>query len=132
MTKEQIRQEIAVSDVIHFGGHARFSVTDRWLPISSSVATGSPYARFRAGRPALRIIVLSACDSSYLGASSNVSLWLVNNQPTVELMKAFYAQCIEARRPKVDALREAQRHVHAEFNGDPYHWAPFVLIGDWL
>jgi CHAT domain-containing protein len=47
-------------------------------------------------------------------------------------MKAFYRARL-AGRSKAAALQEAQLFLlHASPYAHPYHWAPFVLMGNWL
>ncbi len=65
----------------------------------------------------------------YAGARTvAVSLWDVNDETTTELMEAFYSRLsrgVEAAEALQEAMLELRRqHAH------PYHWAPFVLIGD--
>ena len=92
------------------------------------------------------LVTLSACESgrnevvggdeilgltrAFLGAGAAtlaVSLWLVQDETTAELMGDWYERMRDGERPAA-ALRAAQlelkeRHPH------PYYWAPFVLIG---
>jgi CHAT domain-containing protein len=59
------------------------------------------------------------------------SLWSVSDQSTARLMTAFYA----ARRTglsKAAALQSAQLALLAGPDAHPYHWAPFILMGNWL
>jgi CHAT domain-containing protein len=81
----------------------------------------------------------------YAGASSLLlGLWSVNAVTTSLLMQAFYRRLWDAGGMKQTnqavALREAALALRrgellapaAGFDpGDPYYWAPFVLIGDW-
>lgn len=95
------------------------------------------------------LVVLSACDTAlgrnvrgegllgvtrallYAGASSVlVSLWQVADESTGDLMTRFYrdlddtgGQAEALRRSKLEMIRGKQ-YDH------PYHWAPFVLIGE--
>ena len=92
------------------------------------------------------LVTLSACESgrsevvggdeilgltrAFLGAGAAtlaVSLWLVQDETTADLMGDWYERLRDGERPAA-ALRTAQlglkeRHPH------PYYWAPFVLIG---
>lgn len=64
----------------------------------------------------------------YAGTPSLVvSLWMVNDRSTAELMRGFYT-ALEAGLTKSSALREAMLGVKAAFP-HPYYWAPFVLMG---
>jgi CHAT domain-containing protein len=56
-----------------------------------------------------------------------VSLWMVNDRSTSQLMYRFY-QGLRAGLTKAAALREAIVEVKAAFP-HPYYWAPFILLG---
>ena len=92
-----------------------------------------------------RLVTLSACETGlgdlsrgdevvglsrafiYAGSPSViVSLWSVADQPTAELMVAFYSHL--ANNPPYRALSMAQREVMQKFKA-PFYWAPFQLIG---
>lgn len=61
-----------------------------------------------------------------------VSLWSVEDHATAELMKRFYrALLVDGLRPGA-ALRQAQLSMLGEESWSaPFHWAGFVLQGDW-
>ncbi len=60
------------------------------------------------------------------------SLWPVEDRTTADLMTRFYRGLFLQARPPAEALAEAQRQVSTTLRfRDPYHWAGFVLIGDW-
>lgn len=96
------------------------------------------------------LVVLSSCESAlgkdlgseginglpraflYAGARTVIaSLWKVDDDATVPLMKAFYSRLQRGETPAL-ALREAQIEMlkSAQFS-DPYYWAAFVLEGDY-
>jgi CHAT domain-containing protein len=56
-----------------------------------------------------------------------VSLWMVNDKSTAQLMSRFY-QGLREGHTKADALREAILDVKKSFP-HPYYWAPFILLG---
>jgi CHAT domain-containing protein len=58
-----------------------------------------------------------------------VSLWMVNDAATAELMTYFYRILLTGVRPAA-ALREAQINL-LSIHPHPFFWAPFVLIGRW-
>jgi CHAT domain-containing protein len=61
-----------------------------------------------------------------------VSLWDVEDRATAELMKRFYSKILLERRPAAEALRAAQSELASSGEWSaPYHWAAFVLQGDW-
>ncbi len=132
------------ADIIHLACHGRFSpespltsgikLADRWL-------TGwDVYGlRLRAAH-----VTLSGCETgrssvgsgdevvglvrAYLAAGASsliVSLWVVNDDSTTELMTNFYSAW-RAGMTRSTALREAQRAVRAR-RPHPSFWAPFIL-----
>ena len=93
------------------------------------------------------LVVLSACESAQgevlsgeglmglnwalfaAGSSSNLlSQWKVNDISTAQLMERFYDR-LSKGDSKADALRKAQIFVLEHVAAEPYHWAPFVLVG---
>lgn len=104
---------------------------------------------------AIELLVLSACETAAgdkraalglagiavrAGARSTLAtLWQVNDASTAEFMQRFYQQLQEPQRSKAEALRQTQIAFLTEYPDDPdkdylrpYHWAPFILIGNWL
>ena len=97
---------------------------------------------------AAELVVLSACDTAlgrhlngegllgvtralfYAGASSVVvSLWQVADTSTADLMIGFYHH-LEDVGDKAEALRRAKLAlIEGRDTSHPYHWAPFILIG---
>lgn len=72
----------------------------------------------------------------HAGVSSLVaSRWKVDLRSSREILREMYASWIRDRVPKAVALRRAQQalraHATREHYRHPYHWAPFVLVGDW-
>jgi len=96
------------------------------------------------------LVVLSACQTAlgkdvrgegivgltrgfmYAGVPRVVaSLWRVPDQATAELMKRFYrAMLVDGLSPAA-ALGRAQVSMSREKRWTPYHWAGFVLQGEW-
>jgi CHAT domain-containing protein len=97
------------------------------------------------------LVVLSACDSylgkqvrgeglmgivrgfMYAGASRVIaSLWKVDDMATKELMVRFYQNVFSKGQSPAAALRNAQVDMsrHPDWRS-PYHWAAFVLQGEW-
>lgn len=92
------------------------------------------------------LVVLSACDTgrgrltgdgviglsrAFIGAgvpSIVVSLWVVPDAPTAELMTEFYEQLAQGQ-DKAQSLRLAMLKTMAEYP-DPRNWAAFTLIGE--
>ena len=98
------------------------------------------------------LVMLSACETGlgrekrgegvigltrafmYAGAPAvGVSLWSVADQSTPDLMTDFYRRYL-GKQPvgAPAALRAAQLQMIAgKRYSAPFHWAPFVLVGDW-
>jgi CHAT domain-containing protein/Tfp pilus assembly protein PilF len=100
----------------------------------------------------LDLMTLSACETAMGGGSENgrefegfaalvqqrgvkaviASLWPVADESTAPLMQAFYRARREGRS-KAAALQAAQLSLlSGGAYTHPYHWAPFVLLGNWL
>lgn len=61
-----------------------------------------------------------------------VSLWGVDDEGTAELMERFYRGVLVDELAPARALRQAQLELLGEERwASPYHWAGFVLQGDW-
>ena len=105
--------------------------------------------RLFSGTDPLELLVLSACetavgdDRAALGLagvtlqsgvrSAIASLWSINDAASSELMDVFYAQLVEKSDSKARSLREAQlKLINDKRYQHPSHWAPFLLIGNWL
>lgn len=133
--------------VLHLACHGRFSaesplgsglkLADRWLTVRDIYTL-----RLRA-----TLVTLSGCDTGRTaigsgdelvglvrgfftaGASSLIlSLWLVNDESTAQLMAAFY-DAWRKGASKPAALRQAQRMLLAT-RPHPAFWAPFILGGN--
>jgi CHAT domain-containing protein len=97
-----------------------------------------------------QLVVLSACETGLgdisagegiyglrralviAGSQSQVlSLWKVENNATVELMKTFYAN-LKAGMGRHEALRDAQLKLLRHPNyPNPHNWAAFIPSGNW-
>lgn len=149
-SKRELMARSADADVIHIACHGLFNEHD---PLASGLllADGVLSAREIAECTLdATLVYLSACVSGrhdvapgdeILGlargliragvASSVLSLWPVAaSAPTRRIMERFYAHWLGDGLSKAQALQAAQVETLAE-HGHPYHWAPFVLIGDW-
>ncbi|WP_246564415.1 CHAT domain-containing protein [Leptothoe spongobia] len=98
----------------------------------------------------LELLVLSACQTATgdkraalglagialrSGARSTLAtLWQVNDESTATLMVEFYQQLTDnPDMTRAAALRAAQLKLlkHPQYE-QPFYWAPFVLVGNWL
>ncbi|MEM1205507.1 MAG: CHAT domain-containing tetratricopeptide repeat protein [Acidobacteriota bacterium] len=60
------------------------------------------------------------------------SLWRVEDRATAELMDRFYRHLLQNGEPPSAALRRTQLEMRNDPRWrDPYHWAAFVVAGDW-
>lgn len=94
------------------------------------------------------LVVLSACQTgrgqevrgegvvgltrAFLHAGTRsivVSLWSVADESTAQLMTRFYHHLIASKLDKAEALRRARVDLMAT-HPHPFHWAPFVLVGE--
>ncbi len=134
------------SDIIHLACHGRFRADD---PMFSSLhmADGWITARDIYAQPIrASLVTLSACETGLnkiyggdeivglaggflsAGASSLlVTLWTVNDDAAVDVMKAMYAE-IAGGKGAAEALRAAQLKF-IERGEHPYYWSPFAVIG---
>ncbi|NES84189.1 MAG: CHAT domain-containing protein [Moorea sp. SIO2B7] len=105
--------------------------------------------REEIGTDTLELLVLSACETATgdkraalglagvavrSGARSTLAtLWQVDDEGTKDLMIEFYKQ-LRDDISKAEALRRAQMALMEKDDTykEPYYWAPFVLVGNWL
>jgi CHAT domain-containing protein len=105
--------------------------------------------RSRGGKQPVELLTLSACQTaagdnrSALGIagvavragveSALATLWYINDEATVPLIKEFYRQLRQPNITKAQALRNAQMKMISQINyNHPAVWSPFILIGNWL
>ncbi len=139
--------------VVHIATHGEFSsdlektfilAWDGLLKVKEfdSLLRGSDSSRSSN----IELLVLSACKTALgdrraalglagvavrAGARSTLaSLWSVDDQSTADVMSEFYRQ-LQTGVTKAEALERAQLAVFAKDNS-PHHWAPYVLLGNWL
>ncbi len=144
--------------VVHLATHGQFSSN---LEKTFLVTWDGPLnidelkdllGREEGGRNAIELLVLSACETATgdkrgalglaavavrSGARSTLAtLWQVDDEGTAELMIRFYQELKDTKISKAEALRRAQRSFIEQPEGskfrEPYYWAPFVLVGNWL
>lgn len=99
----------------------------------------------------VRMVTLSACETA-LGESPSgqgelttladafgfagcptvtASLWKVSDESTKTLMEVFYKELKQGATPAA-AIQAAQKSlISQKSTRHPYHWAAFLLIGDW-
>ena len=145
-TMAALHEKAPGCDVLHLACHGLFrddnpmfsslKLDDGWVTAADALQLDLDSA----------LVTLSACESgrseviggdeilgltrSFLGAGAAtlaVSLWLVQDETTAELMDAWYRRLRDGMG-RTSALREAQLEIKDRYP-HPYYWAPFVLIG---
>ena len=143
------------SPIVHLATHGQFSssVEDTFIltwdgQLDPNELNALLSADVRQKQP-IELLILSACqtatgdDRAMLGLagvatragarSTLASLWSVNDAATAELMVRFYQEFVQTNTTKAEALRQAQLQLlQSDRFYDPYFWAAFVLIGNWL
>jgi CHAT domain-containing protein len=72
-----------------------------------------------------RALVIAGSESQVM------TLWKVKDEPTRELMEAYYRGLI-AGEGRTEALRRAQLDLLSRpFRKHPYYWASFIALGEW-
>jgi tetratricopeptide (TPR) repeat protein len=133
-------QRAAHSRTLHLATHTGLGPRGAWLQLADRRVTVSEIV---AGRIAPRLVVLASCASavrpgremwgslgaSFLAAGSRAvlaSLWSVEDRPTRELVRRFYAEGGDADPGA--AVARVQR-VAIRQGLSPHLWAAFVLFG---
>ena len=149
-TETAFKTEAGRYGYLHLASHGVFDST---LPLQSRLLLASDSAN--DGALTVReiydlslsadLVTLSACETAlgdiangddviglnrgffYAGARSIVSsLWVVSDESTEELMKAFYSHLKTSN--KAQALRQAQLETAADYP-HPFYWSAFQLSG---
>jgi CHAT domain-containing protein len=142
----------AQADALHLATHGEWNIEDslgNYLAMADQQKVSQDEI-FELGLDETSIVILSACNTAmgeggdvkyvaslaeafWIAGSRSVvaSLWAVNDESTSLLMTEFY-KSLKNGDGKAKALKNAQMAVRAkkEFS-HPYHWAGFILFGDW-
>jgi CHAT domain-containing protein len=160
-TEEALAEALESYQAIHVASHFVFRAAQEWgsylLLGDGGQLTLERLRDWRFDFAGVELMTLSACETAMGGGRANgrefegfgalvqqrgakavlASLWPVADESTPVFMRHFY----RARRDglsKAAALQAAQRALldQADTAGHgyahPYHWAPFVLMGNWL
>lgn len=142
--------------VVHLATHGQFSSNadetfvlawDR--PIPAAELSALLRNREEQTETAIELLVLSACETAAgdgqaalgiagLAVQAGVrsvlaSLWSLDDASGAVLAGEFYRQLTQPQISRAEALRQAQLSLLR--NPDyryPRHWAPYVLVGNWL
>lgn len=155
-TTDALQQAIAKAPipVVHLATHAQFSSNAKETYILTwdgkiDVSELGTLLGANSSQGAIELLVLSACqtakgdDRAELGLagvavksgarSTLATLWTVRDASTAELMTEFYTQLRTPGISKAEALRQAQLSlIQQPQYENPFYWAPFVLVGNWL
>lgn len=153
VTRTVVTDGFATADIVHVAGHGQFDGTDA-LASGVCLAAGEMLtAADVLGLPPMHpsVVTLSGCETgvsqlrpgdeligltrAFLYARTPalvVSLWSVADDSTAYLMRRFYTHLRGGTLSTAHALRQAMVDTMNEPGWSSfYHWAPFILIGDW-
>jgi CHAT domain-containing protein len=142
-------------DIVHIAAHAQFraEAADSFLLTTQGKLTIDRLAqivgRLRYRTQPLELLTLSACetargnDRAALGLagvaiqagarSALATLWLVEDTAAAILMTEFYRQLQTPGVSRARALQQAQLALLRQPQyAEPFFWAPFLLINNWL
>lgn len=159
--RENVQNQInsAPFNIIHLATHGKFSsnleqtfILDWDERINVRDLDDLLRIRDKSGATPIELLILSACETASgdkraalglagiairAGARSTLAtLWQVNDASTAQFMIQFYQQLNNPQLTKAEALRNAQLallrdYADTDYNR-PYHWAAFILVGNWL
>ena len=157
-TQANLAHQVSASsaDIVHLATHGQFSSQAEetflltWDGRLGVKALSELLANRELGQKgAIELLVLSACqtalgdDRAILGLagfavrsgarSTLATLWTVRDESTAKFMTIFYQQLRQPNMTKVEAVRRAQLALLGDRDyEEPFFWAPFILIGNWL
>ena len=110
-------------------GDARLSLLDLYdLSLSAELAVVSGCATGRGKVQGADELVGLTRGLLFAGARTVLAtLWDVDDESTARFMRLFYSKMVAGKRP-ARALRRAALELR-EDHPHPYHWAPFLLVG---
>jgi CHAT domain-containing protein len=142
-------------EIVHIASHGHFAPdsAQSFLLTAQGRLTMERFSeivgRLRFRKQPLELLALSACetargdDRAALGLagvaiqagarSALATLWLVADDAAAVLMQAFYVHLKDPQVSKALALQQAQLALLKQPQyADPFFWAPFLLINNWL
>lgn len=157
-TTEKFNQKINESSfsIVHLATHGQFSSDPQktfLLTASGTIKVDDLGTLFRTRglnrTDEIELLVLSACETASgdnraalgiagttvrAGARSAIaSLWSLDDESSVEMMKQFYQQLSKGTVSRAEALRQAQSSLMKNPQyAYPRYWAAFILLGNWL
>ena len=157
-TETRARLQSNTPDVIHFASHGEFNERQ---PMQSGLLLSKDgqndgrlqvHELFGLNLKNANLVTLSACQTAlakiesgddmiglsrgfiYAGTPALLaSLWDVEDNATATLMEEFYTNWLQKKMTRPEALRQAQLTVkNNPRTSDPFYWAAFEMIGDWM
>jgi CHAT domain-containing protein/Tfp pilus assembly protein PilF len=142
-------------EIVHIAAHGHFApqAESSFLLTAQGKLTLPQLAqilgRLRFREHPVELLTLSACETAQgddraalglagvaiqAGARSAVAtLWRVADEASARLMQAFYQQLQKPGVSRAQALQRAQGTLLKDPRyADPFFWAPFLLINNWL
>ncbi len=159
-TKDNFKSNWGGHEIVHVAAHGLIQEEPSILlaPLGSGSLTLSDITGLPPARNT-HLVVLSACDAAVMrnngsnesnptGAELNsialafsmvgtpsviATLWRLNDRATYELMSSFYKNLKSEKEFDYNALRKAQVEMlkRTDRYGQPFYWAPFILLGEW-
>jgi CHAT domain-containing protein len=141
--------------IVHIAAHGHFApeAAASFLVTAQGQLTMAQFAqslaRLRFREQPVELLTLSACETAQgdeqaalgfagvalqAGARSAIAtLWRVADEATAVLMQTLYQHLHTPGVSRAQALRQAQLTLLKESRyADPFFWAPFVLLNNWL
>ncbi len=143
-------------NIVHLASHGQFSSNvdqtfiQAWdKPITLSELKDLLDPLQQRFHKVIDLLVLSACETAtgdnraalglagvavQVGTPSTMAtLWGVDDQSSSLFMEAFYNALSQPRTSKAEALRQTQlKFLKDKDYRHPFHWAAYVLVGNWL
>ena len=147
-TTEALRQNSAGVDVLHLACHGQFRSDN---PLFSALRLADGWFTVRDAynlKLENALVTLSACETGanvvkpgdeliglargFFSAGARsvlLSLWMVDDETTDQMMVDFYQE-MKQGRSLAASLRAAQLKILKE-RPHPFFWSPFILVGHW-
>jgi CHAT domain-containing protein len=154
---ERLEQSLRQGDfgIVHIASHGQFAAAaaESFLLTGQGRLTmdrlSQMLSRLRFRDRPIELLTLSACETAQgddlaaLGLagvaiqagvrSALATLWQVRDDATAVFMTTFYQQLQQAGTSRARALQQAQLALLRQPQyTEPYFWAPFLLINNWL
>ena len=155
-TKENLKKQLESTSfsVIHLATHGQFSsnVENTYIVAWRKYLKAKEFdnllrANTFRNKQDIELLVLSACKTAegdkraalglagiavQAGIRSTIAtLWSVEDEISSDFMRHLYEKLKDRKITKAKALQQAQLAIFKK-EQNPYYWAPYVLLGNWL